>query len=61
MPIFKIIPPEVTGHVPVKIWTDQIEATAEQQLTALAACPFIFHHVAAMPDVHEVNTFSVLS
>ncbi|HZB95837.1 MAG TPA: RtcB family protein [Herpetosiphonaceae bacterium] len=52
MPIFKEIPVEVTGHVPVKIWTDQIEATAEQQLTALAACPFIFHHVAAMPDVH---------
>ncbi len=52
MPVFKEIPAAVTGHVPVKIWTDQIEQSAEQQLTALAACPFIFHHVAAMPDVH---------
>ena len=52
MPVFKEIPAEVTGHVPVKIWTDQVEASAEQQLTALAGCPFIFHHVAAMPDVH---------
>lgn len=52
MPVFKEIPADVTGHVPVRIWTDQIEASAEQQLTALAACPFVFHHVAAMPDVH---------
>jgi len=52
MPVFKEIPTEVTGHVPVKIWTDQIEASAEQQLTALGSCPFVFHHVAAMPDVH---------
>jgi tRNA-splicing ligase RtcB len=52
MPIFKEIPSNVTGHVPVKIWTDQIEEQAEQQLAALAACPFVFHHVAAMPDVH---------
>src|SRR5215210_5669483 len=52
MPVFKEIPAEKTGHVPVKIWTDQVEPSAEQQLTALAGCPFIFHHVAAMPDVH---------
>ena len=52
MPVFQEIPAEVTGHVPVKIWTDQVEASAEQQLTALAGCPFVFHHVAAMPDVH---------
>lgn len=52
MPIFKEIPAETTGHVPVKIWTDAIEQQAEQQLAALAGCPFVFHHVAAMPDVH---------
>lgn len=52
MPIFKEIGAEITGHVPVKIWTDQIEETAEQQLATLAGCPFVFHHVAAMPDVH---------
>jgi tRNA-splicing ligase RtcB (3'-phosphate/5'-hydroxy nucleic acid ligase) len=52
MPVFTEIPAERTGHVPVKIWTDQVEESALQQLTALAGCPFIFHHVAAMPDVH---------
>ncbi|HEX6291043.1 MAG TPA: RtcB family protein [Herpetosiphonaceae bacterium] len=52
MPVFKEIPAATTGHVPVKIWTDAIEESAEQQLTALAGCPFVFHHVAAMPDVH---------
>lgn len=52
MPIFEEIPAETTGHVPVKIWTDQVEDKAKQQLTALGSCPFVFHHVAAMPDVH---------
>jgi tRNA-splicing ligase RtcB len=52
MPVFKEIPADVTGHVPVKIWTTDIESSAEQQLTALGSCPFVFHHVAAMPDVH---------
>src|SRR5947209_18605562 len=52
MPVFKEIPANVTGHVPVKVWTDQLEESAEQQLTALGSCPFVFHHVAAMPDTH---------
>lgn len=37
---------------PVKIWTDDIEAEAEQQLRNTAGLPFIFKHVAVMPDVH---------
>jgi tRNA-splicing ligase RtcB len=37
---------------PVKIWTTDIEEEAEQQLRNIAALPFIFHHVAVMPDVH---------
>src|SRR6185369_10447012 len=52
MPIFREIPAEQTGHVPVKIWTDQIEESALAQLKALAGCPFLVHHVAEMPDVH---------
>jgi len=40
-----------TRH-PIKIWTDDIEASAEQQLRNLASLPFIHSHVAAMPDVH---------
>lgn len=39
-------------RVPVKIWTDEIEADAAKQLRNTATLPFVFHHVAAMPDVH---------
>ena len=40
------------NKVPVKIWTKNIEAEALQQLENLASLPFIFKHVAVMPDVH---------
>ncbi len=40
------------GNVPVKIWTDEIEDRAKQQLSNIANLPFIHKHVAAMPDVH---------
>ncbi len=38
--------------VPVKVWTDDIEEDAEKQLLQLASLPFVFRHVAVMPDVH---------
>lgn len=40
--------------VPIKIWSqlESVEAKAIQQLKNTAAMPFIFKHVAAMPDVH---------
>lgn len=40
------------GRVPVKIWTDEIEERAQQQLNNIATLPFIHKHIAAMPDVH---------
>jgi len=42
------------GRVPVKIWSpmDQVESSALDQLTNTANLPFVFKHVAAMPDVH---------
>lgn len=40
------------GHVPVKIWTDEVEEAAERQLLNVARLPFVFKHVAVMPDVH---------
>ncbi len=49
MPIKQVLS---TGKVPVKIFTDDIESEAEKQLQALSTLPFIFKHVAAMPDVH---------
>lgn len=42
------------GGVPVKIWSDlsEVESKALDQLTNTANLPFVFKHVAAMPDVH---------
>jgi tRNA-splicing ligase RtcB len=40
------------ARVPVKVWTDRIEPEAIEQLKNTASLPFVFKHVAAMPDVH---------
>jgi tRNA-splicing ligase RtcB len=40
------------GPVPVKIFTDEVEASARAQLENVSRLPIVFHHVAAMPDVH---------
>ncbi|MFY4709944.1 RtcB family protein [Burkholderia glumae] len=41
------------GSRPIKIWTEEIEESALQQLKNLARLPFISSNgVAAMPDVH---------
>lgn len=44
----------VPGGVPIKMWTRgvPVEDEARAQLTRAAQMPFIFKHVAAMPDVH---------
>lgn len=36
----------------VKCWTNDIEETALQQIENVANLPFLFKHVAIMPDVH---------
>src|SRR5690348_4360490 len=40
--------------VDILAWTDpdEIEGVALDQLRNIAALPWVFHHVAAMPDVH---------
>lgn len=40
------------SSVPVKIWTRDIDLKSIDQLKNVAKLPFVFHHVAAMPDVH---------
>ena len=40
------------GRVPVKVYTDELEASARQQLVNLSKLAIVHHHVAAMPDVH---------
>ena len=37
---------------PVKIWTDYVEDSAMEQIENLARLPFLYHHLAVMPDVH---------
>lgn len=48
MPVKKVI----SGRVPVKIYTDDIDLAAYKQLSNIATLPFIHSHIAAMPDVH---------
>ncbi len=45
---------EVTGGSPIKMWTRgvPVDDKAREQLAKAAQMPFIFKHVAAMPDVH---------
>jgi tRNA-splicing ligase RtcB len=45
---------QVEGGVPIKMWTRgvPVDDKAKEQLAAASKMPFIFRHVAAMPDVH---------
>ena len=42
------------GRRPIKAWVDgvELEDSARQQLLNVAALPFVYRHVAVMPDVH---------
>ena len=42
------------GSAPVKMWTRgvPVEDSAREQLKKIAALPFIYRHIAVMPDVH---------
>ncbi len=37
---------------PVKIWASDVEESAMEQIVNLTKLPFLFHHLAIMPDVH---------
>jgi tRNA-splicing ligase RtcB len=49
---------EMQGRTPIKLWTTSplgdvpVEDAALAQLRNIAELPFVFRHVAAMPDVH---------
>ncbi|MDJ0776827.1 MAG: RtcB family protein [Gammaproteobacteria bacterium] len=40
------------GKIPVLAWTDEIEASARDQLKRMANLPVVHGHIAVMPDVH---------
>jgi tRNA-splicing ligase RtcB len=50
--VFEVVP--VEGGVPLKCWTVGVpfEEEARAQLRNVARLPFVFRHVAVMPDVH---------
>lgn len=43
---------KIINNRPVKIWTDNVEKSAMEQIENLTTLPFLFHHLAIMPDVH---------
>ena len=49
MPIYQTLH---KGRVPVRIFTDDIDPHALQQLLNIAQLPVVHGHIAAMPDVH---------
>src|SRR3990167_1014703 len=42
-----------TEKQPIKLWLDDIDAGALAQARNLANLPFVFQHVAVMPDAHQ--------
>ena len=43
---------KMINNRPVKIWTSFVEESAMRQIENLTTLPFLFHHLAIMPDVH---------
>ena len=44
---------KIINNREVKIWTDFVEESAMRQIENLTTLPFLFHHLAIMPDVHS--------
>jgi tRNA-splicing ligase RtcB len=40
-------------NVPIKLFLSEVEDGALTQMDHLAQLPFVFHHVAGMPDMHQ--------
>lgn len=51
MPVITLIKGTKT-HSPIKIWTDEIAEYELAQMRNIASLPFIYKHIAGMPDVH---------
>ena len=42
-----------TENKPIKLWLDDLEDGALEQAKHLANLPFVFRHIALMPDAHQ--------
>jgi len=38
--------------IPAKLWSKDIEKSALEQIETVCSLPFVFHHMASMPDCH---------
>ena len=54
MPIENILSKNTHEDIrhPIKIWTDDIDEKSIDQLRRLGSLPFVYKHIAVMPDVH---------
>ena len=54
MPIEKILSNNTDQEIrnPIKIWTNDIDEASIAQLSRLGTLPFVYKHIAVMPDVH---------
>ena len=43
---------KIINNRPIKIWTNNVEQSAMCQIENLTTLPFLYHHLAIMPDVH---------
>ena len=43
---------ETIGKTEVKMWTTDIDEKAQEEVKNLASLPFVYHHIALMPDCH---------
>ena len=43
---------KMINNRPVMIWTPEVEESAMEQIANLTTLPFLYHHLAVMPDVH---------
>ena len=41
------------NNVPVKLWVDQLDAHAWEEVNNLTTLPFLFHHLALMPEAQD--------
>ena len=43
---------KIINNRPVMIWTNEVDQEAMEQIWNLTTLPFLYHHLAIMPDVH---------
>jgi tRNA-splicing ligase RtcB (3'-phosphate/5'-hydroxy nucleic acid ligase) len=56
---YQTIPVDGDQRVPIHVWSRAITQASIKQLQKLAAQPYVWSHIAAMPDVHVASGVAV--